>query len=381
MTRMQEKLFEFRLPPINGKRVRQARELRGMTQVALADALGIDQTMIAHIERGTKQPASELLEALSVELGLPIPLFRRMDAPEFPTGSLLFRSKAGIGKKVVAQAHAHTELIFEFVVRLSASATLIPVKLPLSDDPIEGARNTRSAMQAEDGPIGNLVRAVERLGVLVIPLPDLKDCDAFAVWAGPNREYPVIGLVVNKSPDRVRMNIAHELGHLVLHKQIAGGTRDQESDAYRFAAELLMPARSIIEDLKSERLTLFRLAALKTKWQVSMQALARRARELQVLSDRQYRYLMKQIASKGWRTNEPEFRQLKEEKPRALRRLVEVVFGPQPDWKHVGEEMDLNPDFIADVMSACATSPDQPAGKAPSRPKGEVLRFSNAEQR
>src|ERR1700730_13741978 len=117
---MQEKLFEFRLPPINGKRVRQARELRGMTQVALADALGIDQTMIAHIERGTKQPASELLEALSVELGLPIPLFRRMDAPEFPTGSLLFRSKAGIGKKVVAQAHAHTELIFEFVVRLSA---------------------------------------------------------------------------------------------------------------------------------------------------------------------------------------------------------------------------------------------------------------------
>jgi Zn-dependent peptidase ImmA (M78 family)/transcriptional regulator with XRE-family HTH domain len=381
---MQEKLFEFRSPPVNGKRVRQARELHGLTQVALAEALGIDQTMIAHIERGTKQPASELLEALSVELGLPVPFFRRMDAPEFPVGSLLFRAKAGIGKKVVAQAHAHTEMVFEMVLRLSASATLIPVKFPLSSDadsvidPIEGARNIRSAMQAEDGPIINLVRAVERLGVLVIPLPDLKDCDAFAVWAGPNREYPVIGLIVTKSPDRVRMNIAHELGHLVLHKRIAGGTGEHESEAYRFAAELLMPANSIVEDLKSERLTLFRLAALKTKWQVSMQALARRARELQVLSDRQYRYLMQQIATRGWRTHEPEFRQLKEEKPRALRRLVEVVFGPKVDWKHVGEEMQLNPDFIADVMSACAKSPDQPAGKAPSRPKAEVIRFSNA---
>ena len=76
-----------------------------------------------------------------------------------------------------------------------------------------------------------------------------------------------------------------------------------------------MPAGTIIEDLKSERLTLFRLAALKIKWQVSMQALARRARELQVLSDRQYRYLMQQIATRGWRTHEPEFQQLQDEKP------------------------------------------------------------------
>jgi len=45
-------------------------------------------------------------------------------------------------------------------------------------------------------------------------------------------------------PDRVRMNIAHELGHLLLHKQITGGTREQESEAYRLAAELRNPAKS-----------------------------------------------------------------------------------------------------------------------------------------
>jgi Zn-dependent peptidase ImmA (M78 family)/DNA-binding XRE family transcriptional regulator len=377
VNRTQEKLFEFRSPPVNGKRIRQARELRGLTQVALADALGIDQTMIAHIERGTKQPASELLEALAVELEFPVSFFRQTDAPEFPAGSLLFRSKAGIGRKVVAQAHAHTELVFELALRLSASATLIPVKLPICEDAIEGARSVRKATQPEDGPIVNLVRAVERLGVLVVPLPDLKDCDAFAVWAGPNREYPVIGIIVSKSPDRVRMNIAHELGHLVLHKQITGGTRDQESEAYRFAAELLMPASSIIEDLKLERLTLFRLAALKIKWQVSMQALARRARELQVLSDRQYRYLMQQIATRGWRTNEPEFQQLQEEKPRALRRLIEVVFGSKADWKRVGAEVLLGSDFIADIMNACAKFPDQSPNTTRTRRKAQVVRFSN----
>ncbi|MBA3914900.1 MAG: XRE family transcriptional regulator [Acidobacteriales bacterium] len=374
-------MFEFRSPPVNGKRIRQARELGGMTQTVLADALGIDQTMIAHLERGTKQPAFELLEALSVELGFPVSFFCQTDAPEFPAGSLLFRSKAGIGRKVVAQAHAHTELVFELVLRLSASATLIPVTLPSIQDAIEGARDTRNAMRLDDGPIPNLVRAVERLGVLVVPLPDLKDCDAFAVWAGPNREYPVIGLVVSKPPDRIRMNIAHELGHLVLHKQITGGTLEQESEAYRFAAELLMPANAITDDLKSERLTLFRLAALKIEWQVSMQALARRARELQVMSDRQYRYLMQQIATRGWRTSEPEFRRLPEEKPRALRRLIEVVFGPKTDFKQLGAELHLGSDFIADVVGACASSPDQSKEKLPSRRKAGVVSFCNAKRK
>jgi transcriptional regulator with XRE-family HTH domain len=97
MSRTQEKLFDFRSPPVNGKRIRQARELRGLTQVALADALEIDQTMLAHIERGTKTTCLKLLQALSVELGFPVSFFRQIDSPEFPAGSLLFRSKAGIG--------------------------------------------------------------------------------------------------------------------------------------------------------------------------------------------------------------------------------------------------------------------------------------------
>jgi Zn-dependent peptidase ImmA (M78 family) len=74
--------------------------------------------------------------------------------------------------------------------------------------------------------------------------------------------------------------VAHELGHLVLHKDLNSGTRELERHAYRFAAELLMPTDSILDQLTAEKLTLFRLAALKATWGVSIQALARRAREL-----------------------------------------------------------------------------------------------------
>jgi len=62
---------------------------------------------------------------------------------------------------------------------------------------------------------------------------------------------------------------------------------------------------------------------------------------------------------------------------RALRRLIEVVFGTRADWKRIGEEV-LGSDFIADVMNACAKFPDQFTDKTPTRRKGQVLRFSNA---
>ncbi len=358
MAQITENMFEPDSVPVNGERVRQARELRGLTQTGLADILGVDQTMVAHIERGRKQPSVELLEHLSSELQLPEDFFRQPNPPEFPKGSLLFRSKSGIGKRMVAQAHAYSSMAFEFAFRLSRQASLVPVRLPSGNDPVIAARNVRQAMAA-DGPLPAITRAIERLGVLVIPLPDLKGCDAFAVWAGPAREYPVIGITTGTTPDRTRMSLAHELGHLVLHRYASSGTQDMETHAYRFAAELLMPTDSILIHLTSEKLNLFRLAALKNTWGVSMQALARRARELGVINDRQYRYLMKQISISGWRTNEPTLGPpLMAERPRAIRKLFEVVLGSTLDFKKVAQKYAISSDFLSQMIQMCAPPPN-----------------------
>lgn len=349
--------LEFRQDTVNGRRVRQARELRALTQGALADALGVDQTMIAHIERGTKMPGPDLLDGLADELQLPVSFFRQSDPPQFPKGSLLFRSKSGVGKRVVAQAHAHAELLFEMVVRLSTEVSLVSVRLPEGDDAIDAARAVRSAVGAPPGPLTNLVRAIERLGVLVIPLPHVKDFDAFAVWAGSAREYPVIGALVGNPPDRTRMSLAHELGHLVLHRRVSTGNHEMEVQAYKFAAELLMPARDIADELRSERLNLFRLAALKRRWNVSMQALTRRARDLQVIGDRQYRYLMKQMSIRGWRTEEPTWGSFEVERPRALRKLIEVAFGDSAKAQGIARKFNLDEVLVAEVLEACAQAP------------------------
>ncbi len=366
-------LFEIPSAPINGQRVRQARELRVLTQAALAEILGIDQTMVAHIERGTKQPNSELLHAIATVLRFPPSFFRQPSPPALAKGTLLFRAKAGLGKRFISEAHAHAQIIFEIGWRLAASVTIIPVRLPVSDDPIDAARQVRALMHAGDGPISDLLRRIERLGVWILPLPNSNECDAFAVWAGSEAAVPVIGIVTERPGDRTRMNLAHELGHLILHRELITSSRMLEDEAYTFAAELLMPSASIIDDLRQEKLSLFRLAQLKSKWLVSMQAIARRARELQVITERQYRYLMQQISVRGWRVREPEFTAISIEKPRAIRKMLEAAFGSQAKTENMAEMLNLSKEFLIDVLSEFAAAPSSQVEKEMSPARSSVL--------
>jgi Zn-dependent peptidase ImmA (M78 family)/DNA-binding XRE family transcriptional regulator len=368
-------LFDQQAEEINGFRVRQARELKGLTQVALADLLGVNQTMIAQIEAGTKQPSSELFADLATELELPQRFFRQSNPSDFPNGTLLFRSKLGVGKKRIAQLRAHASVTFEFVLQLSREATLVPVRLPVCRDPEDAARHVRQLMGMTDGPIFDLTRAIEKLGVLVLPLPDLEDCDAFAVWAGPGLQYPVIGIVVARVVDRTRMSLAHELGHLVLHRYVGSVKQEFERDAYRFAAELLMPRDATIADLRAEKVTLFRLAELKNKWGLSMQAVARRAKEMDVINERQYRYLMQQFSARGWRVTEPSFGPpLKPERPRAIRKLAEVVFGEPLNVKKIARDATLSDEFIRDLIDRCEPAPKQLSNSV--EPEREVIPFA-----
>jgi len=373
---MQGSLFEIKGAPVNGARVKQARELRGLTQASLADFLYVDQTFVAHIERGTRQPTVEVLEAMAELLRLPTAFFRQQDSMYMQKGSLLFRAKAVVGRKVVESLYQHSCLAVEFATRLSEYANLVPVRVPHLTDPIEGAQQVRELMDVGKGPISDLLRHIERLGVLIIPLLEARDCDGFATWTTPRQDLPIIAISMNFPSDRMRLTAAHELGHLILHRKVNVGTKETEAEAYLFAAELLMPADIIGEDLRTEKVTLFRLAELKSKWHVSMQALARRARELQVLSDRQYRYLMMQLSQKGWRTEEPTFKALPEERPRALRKLAEVALGEQIDWDRRAAEFNLSPSFIRSLLDACAGSPTQkPLASSPNPPENRIVSF------
>lgn len=349
---------------IFGDRVKEARELRGLTQAQLAESVGLDHSAIAHIEAGRIQPKPEVLDALADTLGFPVPFFEDPDAADFPVGSLLFRARRDILRREEAQARAWGAVLYRPIRRMVGELEAPPVTLPrLSGaNPVLAAAHARAALGlSPDAPIQNLVYAVERSGVLVLALPvALARRDAYSVWVGDEELRPLIVLMGDAPGDRLRFGVAHELGHLVMHQGRPARVTEIERQAGEFAAELLMPESGIRADLVPP-VTLSSLSRLKPKWGVAIQSLIRRAHDLDVISDRQYRYLFEQVARRGWRTHEPDNLAIPVERPRAVRKIVEVLFGDPPDYRKLGEAMRLHPHQARQIVQAHAERSQLPA--------------------
>jgi Zn-dependent peptidase ImmA (M78 family) len=156
------------------------------------------------------------------------------------------------------------------------------------------------------------------------------------------------------------MNAAHELGHLVLH---GGKSRFEvdDTEADDFAAEFLMPETVMRKEIKSP-VTISSLAALKPRWRVSIQALIVRAKELGLVTDRQYRYLFEQISAMGWRKAEPV--PIVVEQPRALRQMAEMKFGDPIDYASFAAEVAQPEAVLREIIADYA--PKATTGSIPS---------------
>jgi transcriptional regulator with XRE-family HTH domain len=62
---------------INGERIKQARELRGLTQKELARRVNITQSIIAQIENGIRPPSENILECIILTTGFPLSFFKQ----------------------------------------------------------------------------------------------------------------------------------------------------------------------------------------------------------------------------------------------------------------------------------------------------------------
>jgi len=225
-----------------------------------------------------------------------------------------------------------------------------------------------------DTPVPHVIRACEKAGILIVGLPvEIEKLDAFSLWAGRSLSRPVIALSNGRPGDRIRLSVAHELGHLVMHETLNQSLHDTERQAYEFAGEFLMPSDAIREELGSQ-ITLASLVPLKKRWGVSLQALAMRAREIGAISDRQCRYLFEQMSQKGWRRKEPGNLDIPIEKPRGLRQMAELIYGEPPDFAKMANDFELTREFLA-ALFAPYDKPRPDVAKDAATAKGQVLDF------
>ncbi|MEU3002604.1 ImmA/IrrE family metallo-endopeptidase [Streptomyces sp. NPDC006995] len=222
-----------------------------------------------------------------------------------------------VATDVGAALERHVEFPDPDIPRLS-----VDVEDEQTDLPEQAARLLRKHWDIPTGPIDHLVRMAENRGVLVVYSPSQTAAvDAYS-FETDNRPTVVLNPTKNDY-FRQRFDVAHELGHLVIHVDSEPGDRITENQANRFAAEFLMPSDEM-RDLLPSKADWRTLGALKADWNVSPQALLYRSRQLGVMSDVTYRNAVLYLSSKGWRRREPGVMPVTEQ-PSLFPKAVEIL--------------------------------------------------------
>lgn len=304
-----------------------ARQYRRTSQTELARAAEVNQGHYSRIENGltAEDPAADVVERIARALRFPAAFFYQQDGLTGLPLSVhpMNRKKASVAEGALRQVHAELNIRLIHLRRYMRAIEIEP-ELPLphidveeGGGPQEIARRIRRAWSIPDGPIDNLTNYCERAGILVI------ECEFDAPIDGVTmlvRDLPPTIFLNRKVPaDRARFSLAHELGHVVMHRV---PTDTIEEEAHAFAGELLVPEKSFRRSLLGQRLTLEWLARQKAFWRVSMQFLLYRAGALDLVTRHQTEYLWKRISALGWRTREPEETDIPPERPTVFPRLV-----------------------------------------------------------
>ena len=283
-----------------------ARKRRGLTKTALARRCGLTSRTLYDYEAGRGRPSEEAIEAIAEALRFPVSFFCRAEIDEPSPGSASFRALSSMTAGQRDAALAAGALAFELSEWIDERFELPEPRLPDLRDmkPHAAAMAIRDYWDIGERPVGNMIHLLECHGTRVFSLAEHgKQVDAFSLW---HKGMPFVFLNTMKTAEHSRMDAAHELGHLLLHRHGTPTGRNIEPEANSFGAAFLMPEGSVLARTSYLMTpTLNQLVQLKKTWKVSASALARRLHELRLLSDWNYRRLCIELSKLG-RTREPE---------------------------------------------------------------------------
>lgn len=311
-----------------GDMLRLARQRLGFTQKEAAFRLGLLQPVLSRFENGLANPDSAELSKAALVYELPLDFFELRDpvyGPPVSVHAMLRGASDVTGREVdaiTAELNLRVMHLGKFLqsVDYNVQADVPALDVERFGSPAKIAATVRAHWNIPSGPIRNLTEWVERAGI-VVGLSDFGGAVVSGVTFRVPGRLPIILLNRNHPSDRMRYTLAHEIGHLILHRF---PTEEMEKEANDFASALLMPEQEMAAAFFGRRVTLKLLAALKLEWKVSMQALLMRASSLGFVTSNQSRYLWQQISSKGWRTKEPPELDFEPEQPTVLSSIIQT---------------------------------------------------------
>jgi len=294
----------------NHKRLSLARKRRRLTGKGLAELAGISAITVSRLENGGNDPDDETIEKLARALGYPREFFEDEDPEEIDTSAVSFRSLTKMSAKERDAAIAAGSLGLQLSDWVEAEFRLpSPNVLDLSyeTDPESAARSLRQFWGLGEKPIGNVLGLLEVNGVRVFSLAEnTATVDAFSFW---RNDRPFVFLNNFKTAEHSIYDSVHELGHLAMHRHAGTApgsqpSRSAEREANQFASAFLMPENDVRARMP-RFITVSTIIEAKKRWRVSAMAMTHRLRELDLLSEWQYKSACIELGRRGFRSGEP----------------------------------------------------------------------------
>jgi len=298
-----------------GERIRQGRLVAGLTLdetvQRLADSgVAISKQGLSNYEKNKRTPKAAVLMSLAKAFSVKAEYF--LDQSPVTIEWTAYRCQSRLLKRQKEEIEAVAQSVAEKQMYLQS--TLFPEQRPDFPTPMKArsgkdAENTasklREAWKLGTDALESLTQIIESKGAVLVEHPmDGVKFDGLSGWI--NGIFPV--LVVNsKVPtDRLRFDLAHELGHLVMDCG-SMDAKKEENLAHRFAGAFLAPADTVRMELGERRKTidLQELALLKQKYGLSMQGFISRAQQLGIVADAECKRMWMKFSRLGWRKKEP----------------------------------------------------------------------------
>jgi Zn-dependent peptidase ImmA (M78 family)/DNA-binding XRE family transcriptional regulator len=350
------------LPKAIPERIREAREARGLTPEDFSELLNVSRQAVSQFETGQISPSGEVMAKIIAITAQP-PLFFVTPRERARTGIPFWR-----GLKRMEQHHRRRiarrlEWARDIAAYVDRFIELPNVNLPNIEFDVEFATAEeieRAAEALRDHwklgrvRIRNLASVLEENGiVLVREIVECSDMDAVSCWQG-GRPFILCASEITSGP-RSTYNLAHELGHILLHAGVEVSSDNLtkiEKQANRFAGALLLPRETFSQEVLGTSVSYFE--SLKKRWGVAIAAMAYRCKDLKIFNENQFSYLMRQMNARRIRKVEPLDDAFPVEKPSLLAESLRMIVerGVQTR-EQIEAALSLN---LSDIESLCGVS-------------------------
>jgi len=299
-------------------RLTQARVLASLTRLELSERIGKSSSSISRWEKGESAPESEALESISFVLGFPVAWFTRPISSK-PLSPVFYRTLASTSSDLRGKAGTKMDWLQEIAGYFSTWLDWPELNLPSCEvtdhRELDFPEIARTALKCREmwglglGPIADLSMAAEGAGIICAHVHQGNTkMDGLSQW-DESQKRPFILLSNDKGNYyRSRFDLAHEIGHVVLHKNIKTfdilHLKEIEKQANYFASCLLLPEELLSVELPRYP-SLENLLSLKRRWNVSVAAIIYRAEKLLLISEQEALRLRKSYSARGWMKGEP----------------------------------------------------------------------------